>query len=86
MTRRGLIGGLLIAPFAAIAAKRAAVAETTCGKKIVFPAGAYRIAPGGRIRVVGNDVYIRGCVFEDCTVETTATSCAGTESRAQLLD
>lgn len=72
MTRRGLVSGLLATPFAAVAAKRSVASETTRGKTIVFPSGVYRIASGGGIHVVGDDVYISECVFEGCTIQATA--------------
>lgn len=87
MTRRNLVFGVLAAPLTAIAAKTSVGGASTDERTIMFPAGAYRIAPGGGIHVVGDDVYIRGCVFDGCTVGTTrATTWPATESSAEPHD
>ncbi|MGC2406512.1 MAG: hypothetical protein WA431_08905 [Candidatus Cybelea sp.] len=69
MTRLGLISGLAALPFVAIGAKAPMLAPTASGKTIVFPPGVYRIAPEGGIHVVGgDDIYIKGCVFEGARI------------------
>lgn len=69
MTRLKLISGVTTLPFLAIGASAPTLAPTTNRKAIVFPPGVYRIAPGGGLRVVGeNDIYIEGCVFEGARI------------------
>lgn len=69
MTRAVLIAGLLATP---IATGKSVAADKERLKTILLPSGVYRIARGGGIHIVGDDVYIRGCVFEGCTVQDTA--------------